>query len=427
MRKYLLPGFIFIAIIVIPFLSYAQTEDLVKIGLTWDQTEIRLCLGEQDRIFDLSGPQPQPLQVTPNTTLTFGVSGNAITVNSRPVSRGPIQILAGNTFLTWNNQNYRQELQVVLINRKLTLLNRLPLEEYLRGVVPKEVPAQWPLAALKAQAIAARTYTVATLGRHKANGFDLCPSTHCHVYGGASAETPTTDQAVAETAGKVITYQGKIIKAIYHSTSGGYTEDPATVWGYSEAYLKPVPDWDHSSPYFTWYRSWEWADLQAAVARTYPQVGRLERVLPTAMAQNGRVLQVTIYGDRGVVILSGEQFRFFANLPSSNMQLGMIYGPDPLITLWWLENKPFPEAFMNNRELPGAPVEVITPPWELEDPWAWLQDKIPLRLIFRGKGWGHRIGFSQWGAKGMAEAGYNEEQILKYYYQGVSIINVKDL
>ncbi|HYH05232.1 MAG TPA: SpoIID/LytB domain-containing protein [Bacillota bacterium] len=427
MRKKLLSGFILIAVLIIPFLSNAQTPDLVKIGLVWGQTEIQVPLGEKDQLINLSGNQAQPIQTQPNITSVFSVFGEGIAVNGTPVGKGPVQIVPGNTFLTWNNQNYRHELLVVLINGKLTLINQLPLEEYLRGVVPKEVPALWPMASLKAQAIAARTYSIATLGRHTADGFDLCATTHCHVYGGASAEKPTTDIAVAETAGKIIVYKGKVINAIYHSTSGGYTADPEKVWGVSEEYLKPVPDWDQSSPYSLWYRSIEWLDLQGAVARNYPQIGRLKQILPAAWGPQERIIKVCLKGDKGEVILTGEQFRFMVNLPSSYMHFAVTYGPEPLVTLWWLKNSAFPEAFASLKDLPGSPTEPISPPWDMPDPWAWLQDKTPLRVIVRGSGWGHRIGFSQWGAKGMAEAGYNENQILTYYYQGVSIIDAKDL
>lgn len=428
MRKKLLTGFILIAVFAVPFLAIAQTPNLVKIGLVWGQTEIQLTLGESDQLLDLSGSQPQLIKTQPNVNQVISVSGSLIAINGKPVGKGPLRIVPGNTFLTWNNQNYRYELWIVLIKGKLTLFNQLPLEEYLRGVVPKEVPATWPMASLKAQAIAARTYTLASLGRHAEDGFDLCSTTHCHVYGGASAEKPTTDQAVAETAGKIIVYKGKIINAIYHSTSGGYTADPEKVWGMTEEYLKPVPDWDQSSPYSLWYRSIEWSELQAAVARNYPQIGRLKQILPAAWGPQERIIKVCLKGDKGEVILTGEQFRFMAGLPSSYIHLAVVYGPQPLVTLWWLRDCAFPEAFVSLNALPGSPSEEpVSPPWDLPDPWAWLQDKTPLRIIVRGSGWGHRIGLSQWGAKGMAEAGYDENQILTYYYQGVSIIDAKDL
>jgi stage II sporulation protein D len=114
----------------------------------------------------------------------------------------------------------------------VTVINEVSLEEYLRGVVPAEMgPRAFPaLEALKAQAVAARTYAVAHLGEHAADGYDVCDTQSCQVYGGADAEQPLTDRAVAETRGLVATYQGKPIDAMYHSTCGGHTEDAAQVF-----------------------------------------------------------------------------------------------------------------------------------------------------------------------------------------------------
>ncbi len=124
------------------------------------------------------------------------------------------------------------------------LINVLSLESYLRGVVPSEMgPARFPaLEALKAQAVAARTYAVAHLGDHEDEGYDLCATPACQVYGGVDAERPLTDRAVARTAGVILTWQGAPIDAMYQSTCGGHTEDAAAILPDRAApYLVGVP------------------------------------------------------------------------------------------------------------------------------------------------------------------------------------------
>jgi stage II sporulation protein D len=427
MRKFLLTGLVLLLLTTAPTLVRAQTPQLVKVGLIWGQAQLQIFLNPTDAVYRNNESQPVPFAA--ESPVMFTTVGKNIYLNGVALGSEAVRIVPGTTFLTWDGRKYRGEFLVLQHQGKLSLVNRLPLEEYLRGVLPKEVIPEWPMAALKAQAIAARTYTLANLGKHAADGFDLCTTVHCQVSEGASCETPATDRAVAETAGKVLVYQGKLIKAYYHSSSGGATMDAVDIWGLKAKadYLKGAPDWDQNSPRFTWYRSVEWSDLQTAVTRSYPQLGRLIRITPAALSAQGLVLKVRLVGAGGEMVITGEEFRFLVNLYSSNMQMAVVYGPEPTVTLWWVKNNPYPDVYIANNTIPGLVAEAIVPPWDTPDPWQWLQDKIPLRVVLRGSGWGHRIGMSQWGAKGMADAGYNEVQILKHYYRGAIIVDIEGL
>jgi stage II sporulation protein D len=436
MRKYLYLGLL--SLMFTTPLVWAQTaSQLVRIGLTWGQDAVKLELTATDRVYQNYEVSAAPVQFAAEAPLVFTVSNQNILLNGASLGSNLVGIVPGDTFLTWEGRKYRGEFLISLRNGELSLVNRLPLEDYIREVLPKEVSPQWPPAALKAQAIAARTYTLAGLGKHETDGFDLCTTVDCQVSGGASCETPTTDQAVSETAGKVLAYQGKLINAFYHACSGGSTEDVEKMWGYKANtkqmenykadYLKAAPDWDQNAPKFEWYRTLEWNDLQGVVARKYPQLGRLTRIAPATMSSQGKVQKVRLTGTGGEVVLEGEQFRFLVNLNSSNIQMAVIYGPEPLVTLWWVKNSLYPDVYLAGSGIPGLAAEAIVPPWDTPDPWEWLQDKIPLRVVIRGGGWGHRVGMSQWGAKGMADAGYNEIQILQHYYKNVSIVKVEEL
>ncbi|MDQ7006953.1 MAG: SpoIID/LytB domain-containing protein [Acidobacteriota bacterium] len=160
-------------------------------------------------------------------------------------SESLVFIARGGGLLTVDGRPYRGMIEVVSTPQgRLRVINEINLELYLRGVVPEELgPAVWPEPeALKAQAVAARTYVLANLGQYAAEGYDICDTPRCQVYGGAASEHPMTDRAVRETAGRILVYQGRPINAMYTSTCGGHTEDVEAVFpDLVGPYLKGVP------------------------------------------------------------------------------------------------------------------------------------------------------------------------------------------
>ncbi len=142
--------------------------------------------------------------------------------------------------MRWEGRRYRGRLVVYLNDRgRLNLVNELPIEQYLRGVVPRELgPGAYPeLEALKAQAIAARSYTLRNLGEFADEGYDLCGTPRCQVYGGMDDEHPLSDRAVAETAGEILVYDGQPIDALYSATCGGHTENVEVIFPLKRAAL----------------------------------------------------------------------------------------------------------------------------------------------------------------------------------------------
>lgn len=139
---------------------------------------------------------------------------------------------------------YRGHFQLVNDGLGLTVINDIPIEEYLQGVVPSEMPPSWEHDAHKAQAIAARSYALANLGKRAKHGYDLKDTPEDQAYGGASAETPQTNDAVTETEGIVLIHEGKIIPAYYSASAGGHTKDASQVWTKDLAFIKAVPSFD---------------------------------------------------------------------------------------------------------------------------------------------------------------------------------------
>jgi stage II sporulation protein D len=171
----------------------------------------------------------------------IGQAGSSVVYPGRWLSAAPTQ----GSSLRVQGKRWRGRILIYLNDRgTLNLINELPVEEYLRGVVPSEMgPEQYnQLEALKAQAVAARTYTLRNLGEFSREGYDICATPRCQVYGGMSVEHGLSDRAVAETAGQVVLYKGELADTLYSSTCGGHTEDVGVIFPLKqEPYLKGVP------------------------------------------------------------------------------------------------------------------------------------------------------------------------------------------
>ncbi len=164
----------------------------------------------------------------------YDCSTNAVYIQN-PESRG---------FLATKKRWYRGDIVIYNIEGTLTIVNSLPLEEYLMGVVPAEMPSKWNEEAHKAQAIAARSYALANLNKRGSRGYDLKDTPADQAYGGASSETPQTTRAVLSTRGEVLTYDNKIIPAYYHAASGGRTISAGQVWNHDLPYIQSVDSFD---------------------------------------------------------------------------------------------------------------------------------------------------------------------------------------
>lgn len=150
-------------------------------------------------------------------------------------------------FLATKKRWYRGDMLIYNIQGRLTIVNILPLEEYLMGVVPSEMPSKWNYEAHKAQAIAARSYALANLNKRNSKGYDLKDTPHDQAYGGASSETPQTTRAVLSTRGEVLTYNDKIIPAYYHASAGGKTLSAGSVWNHDLPYIQSVDSFDRGT------------------------------------------------------------------------------------------------------------------------------------------------------------------------------------
>jgi len=308
--------------------------------------------------------------------------------------------------LTTGDHSYAGSLQLRAAGDGLVVVNRLSLERYLLGL--QEVPLTWPEEALKAQAVAARTYALNTLSRPRAGaaatyGFDICASVECQVYSGAdvlgSLGGARWLQAVGDTARRTILYRGEPILARYHSTSGGATFDNAQVFA-GEAdypYLRGVASTtEEASPLYRWRVKFPLRHVQAMLQRAGWWTGE-GRLLDVRSIESGAGLHypdLVFRGRRGRQVRSAEEFREIAR------SLAPATWPKRYPSPWSTRSGRLPETMPSNR------VAVTTGRGT---------------VVFQGRGWGHGVGMSQWGAEGMARRGASFEEILQHYYSGVEV------
>jgi stage II sporulation protein D len=256
----------------------------------------------------------------------------------------------------------------------LDVINILNVETYLYGVVPKEMSPQWFPEALKAQAIAARTYALYQVDKSRDREFDVLSTTASQVYGGAAVEMEKTSSAVDETRGMVIRHNGQLALTYFHSNSGGMTEDSERVWTAEIPYLKAVrDDFSVKAPAYSWKLSVSLADIRKALNGKGVNIGPIEKIVATDISPSGRVMKLRISHGGGDTILGGNDFRLKV---------------DPALIKSTL--------FTINQN---------------------AQD-----VRFEGRGYGHGVGMSQWGAYIMAREGRSYREILQYYYQGVDVV-----
>jgi stage II sporulation protein D len=318
------------------------------------------------------------------------------------------------------------------------LINELDLEQYVYGVVPREVSPSWNAEALKAQAVAARTYAVKNVGKHKKYGFDLCADTDCQVYGGFNAEDPRSNKAVDDTKGKIIYYNNKAIDAVFFATSGGSTEDSVNVWGTDIPYLKGVDDSlePQKLPLKTWKKTFNLENLKSILSARKIDIGDITDLKVDEFSKNGRALSVTFVGTKGTKTYKKDNIRAALGLYSTYFtiqktgnssqptdSIDKIYiasGDSKVVEAGKSVNILGQDSSEDNVTLNGKTIisDNQTKTIGNEDE---VQQNGKVTFIINGKGNGHGVGMSQNGAKGMADSGKDYVTILKHYYTGVEV------
>jgi SpoIID/LytB domain protein len=383
----------------------------------------------------------------------------AFTVNGFRYQRDELNISSGNrrVYVTLNDDTSTRSLYAGTLRLQTnaygnyTLVNQVPLETYLRGVVPHEIGVGAPRTTIEAQAILARTYALRNLRRFAIDNYQLCADTQCQVYEGLSGAAEVTDQAIAATQGKVLTYRNELVDALYSSTTGGVTAPFSDVWnGPDRPYLRAVVDsvqnvWDLSRYSLSDERSFRnfisqtegfnedgWDMFRWRVESTLPEIAAdLRKYLQskqhpladfnqitglevTERSPAGRVRQVKIQTDVGVVTLEKDEILRALYAPNSTLfYVDPIYEelPQPP-TLDTQPPSPDPQA-LNPAQASGS---------NAQSPLNPAPARVLKGYVFVGGGLGHGVGMSQTGAYHLGDLNWTSDRILSFYYPGTQVV-----
>ena len=344
----------------------------------------------------------------------------------------------------------------IIDGSKLLSINYVDLESYLYGVVPNEISASWGMESLKAQAVAARTYAVYNINPYSSYGYDLEDNQNSQVYYGYAYEKSSTNKAVDETKGEMLYYNDELIQAFYHSTSGGKTENSENVWSATLPYAVGVDDEysDNSgSPYNEWQKSYAKDEIIKRLNNDGNDVNDLYGIEIKEVSENNRVMECIFLTDNGEISYKKEYARLLLGLMSSwfTIENGSVF--------YFTNEETAIDEKDSENEIPsrGGILDTITDDNSAEDgeiinnlesgnilgkytisssgtkkvsreklafissQGVKIVDTNSSQYNFDGRGWGHGIGMSQYGAKEMAEEGFDYDEILKHYYTGVTI------
>ncbi len=355
-------------------------DRMVRVAIVREAREINLEIDGPYTLHGATGKDIASGVRLPRTTVRLLEKGFFVGGTVYPLKRLVIEPRR-DAAVKINNRRFRGD--VVLIRtpkNQINAINSINIEDYIKGVLYHEVSHHWPMEALKAQAVAARTYALYSMVGANRKDFDVTNDIYSQVYGGKTSERYRTGLAVDRTSGEVLTYNGKILSSYFHATCAGMTEDAKEMWDLDLPPLKGVPcQFCQDSPHMHWHQSFQLQKIQASLNKAGQKIGLIKDIAVVDRDRSGRINHLKITGRQGEeLVVRGKMFR-------------QLLGPNVVKS--------------NNYEITmkGYFVEFV------------------------GKGWGHGVGLCQWGARGMARQQFTYQQILAYYYPGTSLIDYHDL
>ncbi|MCL2421979.1 MAG: SpoIID/LytB domain-containing protein, partial [Defluviitaleaceae bacterium] len=319
----------------------------------------------------------------------------------------------------------------------ITAVNILGLEEYLFSVVPSEMPATWHQEALRAQAVAARTYALRILNHGSPHtGFDLCDRVCCQVYRGTEREHENSTQAVLATMGLAAYFNGQLIDAVYFASSGGMTENSENVWQEARPYLRSVSD-PHEFEPVTWTRTFTLTEITNLLSHNNRFIGNATGMAIGGTHPSGRVESLVIHGTNGQAVLTREEIRTFfsssaeGSLMSRHFTLGgsqVSAAAADVVVSDGVQQINLSAIGLHGINAQGAISTMVT--FNATDGLSTviygpanpqLMATTGDTIVITGRGFGHGVGMSQRGAEGMARNGYGFREILTHFYTGIVI------
>ena len=452
MKKYLICFCILMISCIFNFPVFAASEELpqfVRVGMKTVSSNysVEMIASEGVALYKYEGGDLTLIESYPEVNkakiqIEYGVVNLINASNSEVLSTfsvgdtycvGPVGIRQD--IWTLNAEKYRGAMMFLKDSDQVRMVNVLDAEQYLYGVLPKEMSGTYPLEALKAQAVAARCYALLNISSHNSSGYDVCTSTHCQVYGGVAGEAARCTQAVDETKGVLVYYEGKPVACYYSANNGGYIESSYDIWGSQLGYLTGKKD--EYNPEYTWTAQFTASDLKRLLDQSGNGVGDIKTIAILQTSAGGSVLEMQFVGTSGEVTLKKEKIRTvlgsndvkslnftFSSLNESS-ESGFFY----MIDQWLSASKKavndiyvmgrdgvktkYDAAYVYVKEEGKAAVSQSISSYQIVDGFNGIS--------INGIGYGHSIGMSQQGAKVMADKGLNYIEILKHYFTGIEV------
>ncbi len=367
--KALLPFFVVVILLLVPIASVHSTvkPEMIRIAVLKSVDQVKV---DGVGLLVMDGRQEQ-LRIS--SPLTVKRDRKRLLVNGRQVDSLTISVPA---VAIVNGKGYRGTLEITPVERGLLVVNELPLEEYLIGLINCEISSVWPMEAIKAQAVVARSYALRQKESRKGARYHLESSVMDQVYDGCSVEDERAALGVRETAGEVVTFNGETAMTFFHSNCGGHTEAAELVWSAKYPYLGGVPcRYCLNVPSSTWDVTLPLTKIESLLKAGGVSCSGLREILPGTRNDSGRLTTVRLKTDREIQEIPATSFR---------KALG------------------YTTIRSTNFDITATGDEIR----------------------FIGNGYGHGVGLCQWGARSRAADGFNYREILEYYYPGTTLKKV---
>jgi stage II sporulation protein D len=464
-------------------------EPILKVKLgTESHTKVTVTLPDGGTITNSKGKRISTLKNGGTFNWTSIVDKKAKKKKKPEHLNETLSVKPNKNIFNFNGTDYRGKLSLKLTEKGAVAVNEVSIEDYLRGVVGREIGSSSPQESLKAQSVIARTYAYANKGRHGSDGADVCNTTHCQVYFGKNAETASVDKAIKDTRGYILSYNSKPISALYHATCGGMTSNNEDVWGgIAEPFLRRVKcNFCEKGTKYRWSKEISIIDLRNSLAKEGVKLEEVYGASIEAPSVMDRVTNIVFQTKNGEQKIRGTTVRRIFNLPSTTFIIDDREEKANLLALaqekklrYEENSKPIPynniqsiliTSFSDTQYSPKQllvytseglkraripsegwkcisynPIEKsIALSSKSEDNYnsnkkfsnkslVTTTIKTPpkkkvlkpvTKLNIFGRGFGHQVGLCQSGAVEMGKIGWNYRQILAHYYQGVAIKNL---
>jgi stage II sporulation protein D len=365
-----------------------QLPARIKVAILHSRSVVIGSSGSFSYVLSKNG---KPVVVKKRGTLRIHGGKHGMSLGQKTLTSAvQIEATEEDAHLTVNGRAYRGSLLIRPRNGLVDVINLIGLEDYLNGVLPREVGVDWPVESLKAQAVISRTYVLANFGKSNSKGYDVSSDVFSQVYGGLQDEHPASNAAVKATEGEVlIDDKGLPVLTFFHSSCGGETESPQYVWSEIKdppSYLASVSDpFCKDDPFYNWVYEISASTLQKRLRKAHLKLGTIKSVSVGKTSPSGRASTFLIESSkeksksRTQTTISGNAFR-------------IAVGPDELRSTLLTEIK-----------------------------------KRGTMFRFEGRGWGHGVGLCQWGARGRALAGHSYGKIIEGYYPHVRLIKAASI